>query len=151
MLKIRMQRIGRINMPAYRIIVAEHTRSPKTGNIVAKVGTYNPKSKERKLDAERIKYWISVGAQPSPTVHNMLITEKIISGKKINVLPKKSPPRVEEQARVEAGPPAKPADAKTEKPAESPAEAVKEEAVTAEEPAAGAPSEEAKEHVKASP
>jgi len=43
-----MQRIGRKNMPAFRIIVAEHTRGPKTGNIVEKVGTYNPKTKERK-------------------------------------------------------------------------------------------------------
>ena len=92
-------------MPSFRIIVVEHTEGPKTGSIVEKVGTYNPKSKEKKLETERIKYWISVGARPSPTVHNMLVSEKIISGKKINVLPKKSPPRVEEQTRVEAGPP----------------------------------------------
>ncbi len=98
MLKIRMQRIGRKNMPAFRIIVAEHTRGPKTGNIVEKVGTYNPKTKERALNAERIKYWLSVGAQASGTVHNMLITEGIISGTKVNVLPKKTVPKKEEAA-----------------------------------------------------
>src|ERR1700685_1316723 len=87
MLKIRLQRTGRINSPSYRVIVAEHTRSPKTGNFVEVVGTYDPKTKARVLDAERIKYWISVGAQPSDTMHNMLVTAGITSGKKINVLP----------------------------------------------------------------
>jgi small subunit ribosomal protein S16 len=88
MLKIRMQRVGRINQPAFRIVVVEHTASPKAGKFVDKVGTYNPKSKERTLDEAKIKHWISVGAQPSATVHNMLISVGIIQGKKINVLPK---------------------------------------------------------------
>ena len=83
MLKIRMQRIGRKNMPAFRIIVTEHTRGPKTGNIVEKVGTYNPKTKEKQFNADRIKYWLSVGAKASATVHNMLVSEKIITGSKI--------------------------------------------------------------------
>lgn len=74
-------------MPSFRIVVVEHTESPKSGSIVEKVGVYNPKSKERVLDAERIKYWMSVGAKPSATVHNMLISLGIIKGKKINVLP----------------------------------------------------------------
>ena len=87
MLKIRLQRVGRINSPSYRVIVAEHARGPKTGNFVEVVGTYDPKTKVRSLNTDRIKYWISVGAQPSDTMHNMLISEKIITGKKINVLP----------------------------------------------------------------
>ncbi len=70
-------------MPAFRIIVAEHTRGPKTGNIVEKVGTYNPKTKERQFNADRIKYWLSVGAKASATVHNMLVSAKIITGAKI--------------------------------------------------------------------
>jgi small subunit ribosomal protein S16 len=87
MLKIRLQRVGRINSPSYRVIVTEHARGPKTGNFVEVVGTYDPRTKARVLDAERIKYWISVGAQPSDTMHNMLISEGITAGKKINVLP----------------------------------------------------------------
>ena len=83
MLMIRMQRIGRKNMPAFRIIVAEHTRGPKTGNIVEKVGTYNPKTKEKQFNADRIKYWLSVGAKASATVHNMLVSAKIVTGAKI--------------------------------------------------------------------
>ena len=85
-------------MPTFRIIVAEHTESPKTGNVVERLGTYNPKTKERNLNADRIKYWLSVGAKASGTMHNMLITAGIIEGKKVNVLPRKSPPKKEEAA-----------------------------------------------------
>ncbi len=92
MLKIRMQRTGRINSPSYRVVVVEHTESPKTGNIVEKVGTYDPKTKERVLNAERIKYWMSVGAEPSATMHNMLVSLGILNAKKINVLPKYKEP-----------------------------------------------------------
>ena len=103
MWKIRMQRIGKINQPSFRIVVTEHTASPKAGKFVEKVGTYNPKTKERNLNADRIKYWLSVGAKASGTMHNMLISMGIIEGKKVNVLPKKSPPKKEEPA-VEAAP-----------------------------------------------
>src|SRR3989338_1196508 len=103
MLKIRLQRTGRANAPSFRIVVVEHTEGPKTGNIVEKVGTYNPKTKQRNLNADRIKYWLSVGAKASGTMHNMLISMGIIEGKKVNVLPKKSPPKKEEPA-VEAAP-----------------------------------------------
>jgi len=103
MLKIRMQRIGRKNMPAFRIIVAEHTRGPKTGNIVEKVGTYNPKTKEKQFNADRIKYWLSVGAEASATVHNMLVSAKIITGAKI-VKHQEKPiePVAEEKAEAKA-------------------------------------------------
>ncbi len=87
MLKIRMQRTGRINMPSYRIVVIEHTRSPQAGKYLERLGSYDPKSKQRTLSEERIKYWMSVGAKPSSTVHNMLVSAGILHAKKINVLP----------------------------------------------------------------
>jgi small subunit ribosomal protein S16 len=90
MLKIRLQRTGKRRDPSYRLVVAEHARAAGAGKFVERVGTYNPKTKERALNADRIKYWISVGAQTSATVHNMLISAGITSGKKINVLPKKT-------------------------------------------------------------
>lgn len=93
MLKIRLQRTGRINQPSYRIIVTEHTRPAKTGDFVEQLGTYNPRTKERTIDEARVKYWISVGAQPSGTMHNQLVSLGIIKGKKINVLPKKTVPK----------------------------------------------------------
>ncbi len=102
MLKIRMQRIGRINSPSFRIVVVEHTASPKAGKFVEKVGTYNPKSKERNLNAERIKYWMSVGAKPSDTVHNMLVSLGILNAKKINILPKYVAPKADEAAPADA-------------------------------------------------
>lgn len=109
-------------MPSYRIVVLEHTRSPKAGNFLEKLGSYNPKSKERILNADRIKYWISKGAQPSPTMHNMLVSAGIISGKKMNVLPRKNPPKVE-TPEAEAAPAAAPvkAPAAEAAPAEAPA------------------------------
>ena len=129
-----MQRVGRINMPSYRIIVVEHTEGPKTGNIVEKVGTYNPRSKERVIDADRVKYWMSVGAQPSDTVHNMLISLGIMTGKKINVLPK----FVEPEKPVEEAAPEAP-KAEEAAPAE---EVAAEEAPAAEEVAAEEPKAE---------
>ena len=134
MLKIRMQRTGRTNAPSFRIVVIEHTESTKSGHIVEKLGTYNPKTKERNLDGERVKYWLSVGAKASGTMHNMLISTGIIEGKKVNVLPRKSPPKKEEEAAKEAPAAEAPAEAAPEAKAEEPAkegaapEAQKEEA-----------------------
>lgn len=147
-----MQRTGRINMPSFRIVVTEHTASPKAGKYVEKVGTYNPKSKERVLDADRIKYWMSVGAKPSATVHNMLVSLGIINAKKVNILPayKEPAPAVaegsgetkKEEAPVEAAPAAAPAEA----PAEAVPEAARKEEVPAptEAPVAESTDETAK-------
>ncbi len=128
MLKIRLQRIGRINMPSYRLIVVEHTEGPKTGKFTDIVGTYNPRAKERKLDEAKIKHWLSVGAKPSDTVHNMFVSAGIIKGKKINVLPKFVEPEkpAEEAAPAEAAP-AVEAPAAEESAAEAPAEEPKAE------------------------
>jgi small subunit ribosomal protein S16 len=121
MLKIRMQRTGRINQPSYRLVVVEHTASPTAGTYVEKVGTYDPHSKERTLNEERIKYWMSVGAKPSDTVHNMLVSLGIVKGKKINVLPKfVEPAKAEEPVEAEA--PAEVAPAEETPKEEAPAE-----------------------------
>ena len=108
-----MQRTGRINQPSYRIIVTEHARSPKTGNFVEQVGTYNPESKQRNLKEDRIQYWMSVGAQPSITVHNMLVSLNLLKAKKKNALPKKT---VAKPAPTEASGKEVPAEAKEEAP-----------------------------------
>ena len=90
MLMIRFQRIGRTNDPAFRIVVLEKERAAKAGNIVELLGTYNPRSKALTLNEERVKHWIKMGAQPTGSIHNLLINKKVIDGKKINVLPKKT-------------------------------------------------------------
>ena len=91
MLKIRLQRIGRKNDPAFRAVLTDSKNSTKSGRFLEILGTYNPKIGEKKLDGEKIKYWMSKGAKCSDTMHNFLVHEKIIDAKKINVLPKKKP------------------------------------------------------------
>jgi len=85
MLKIKLQRIGRKNDPHFRIVVIDNKKGPKSGSFIERLGFYNPKSGEKKFEKERIKYWLSVGAKPSETIHNMLIDEKLIAGNKIHV------------------------------------------------------------------
>lgn len=91
MLKLRLQRIGRRNDPSYRVIVCDSRQGPKSGKFIDLLGSYNPKMDTVKIDGEKVRDWIAKGVQVSPTVHNLLIGQKIIEGKKINVLPKKSP------------------------------------------------------------
>ena len=95
MLKIRLQRIGRKNDPSFRVVLTDSKNSTKSGKFLEILGTYNPKVKEdnlkRNLNAERVKYWLGEGAKCSDTMHNFLVHDKVITGKKINVLPKKKP------------------------------------------------------------
>ena len=91
MLKVRLQRVGKKHEPVFRVVVTESQAGPKAGKAVEVVGSYDPRFNKIELKKERISYWMGVGAQVSPTVHNMLVKENVVSGKKINVLPKKSP------------------------------------------------------------
>ena len=91
MLKIRLQRIGRKNDPAFRGVLTDSKNSTKSGKFLQILGTYNPKAGETKFESEKIKYWISKGAKLSGTMHNFMVHEKIVVAKKINVLPKKKP------------------------------------------------------------
>ena len=71
--KIRMKRIGTKNAPVFRIVVADG-RSPRDGKFIEEIGTYHPRQKgdNVKVDLERVKYWISQGAQPSDTVASFI-------------------------------------------------------------------------------
>lgn len=122
---IRYQRIGRTNDPAFRIVLVEKERAAKTGGITELLGTYNPRSKALTLEEERVKYWISKGAQPTDSIHNLLITKGVIEGKKRNVLPKKTVAKVEEApaaATPEATP--EPEAVPVDVPAEAPTEEI---------------------------
>lgn len=72
-------------------------KESQSGKFVEILGSYNARHGKPQFKAERVKHWISVGAQVSGTVHNLLINQKIIEGKKINVLPKRKP-KAEEPA-----------------------------------------------------
>ncbi len=139
---IRFQRIGRTNDPAFRIVCLEKERAAKAGNVVELLGTYNPKSKALTLNEEAVKGWIAKGAQPTDSIHNLLVAKGVITGKKVNVLPRKSPQKSEEAIAAEAAA-AEAAKAAAAAPAveETPAEAPTEAEVAAE--AEPAPAEEA--------
>jgi small subunit ribosomal protein S16 len=73
MVKIRLKRIGAKKKPFYRIIVADG-RSPRDGKFIEQVGTYDPKTEPSAInvDAEKVKKWLSNGAQPTDTVKKLL-------------------------------------------------------------------------------
>lgn len=142
MLVIRLLRVGKKNQPAFKIVVTEKQNPPKGGRFVEEVGFYNPITKQLVLKKERAQYWLSKGAQPSATIHNLLVKEGVLQDKKIPVhkKPKKKEGKPEETAAKPAAEPAAekkeetpPAaqDKPEEKPAEKPAEP-KEEAKPAE-------------------
>jgi small subunit ribosomal protein S16 len=89
MLVIRFLRIGRRNQPSFKIVVTDKINPPRGGRFVEEVGFWNPLTKEKVLKPERIKYWLSVGAQPSESVYNLLVEEKIVEGEKIKKHKKK--------------------------------------------------------------
>lgn len=82
MLTIRLSRIGKKNMPMFRLIVSEKSKDP-FGKSLEILGSYNPYSKELNVKKERIEYWLSHGASMSETVNNLLITKSIIKGNKV--------------------------------------------------------------------
>jgi len=84
MLKIKLARVGKKNQPAYRLVVLEHKKDPH-GDCLEILGHYNPKANPKiiELKTDRIKHWLSVGAQASPTVHNLLVDQKILEGDKV--------------------------------------------------------------------
>lgn len=144
MLKIRLQRIGKKNDPTFRVVVTDSQKGPKSANYVENLGSYNPHVNNVVLKADRIKHWISVGAQVSDTVHNILVKEKVIEGKTRNVLPKKSPiVKEEEEEKTEETAPEGEAPAE-EAAEETPAEEAAPEAEAKEEAPAEEPQEEDK-------
>ena len=78
MLTIRLSRFGKKKKPFYRVVVIESSKA-RNGRVVESVGTYDPLKKpaEIKLDADRVKYWLGTGAQPSETVRSFLKLQKI--------------------------------------------------------------------------
>jgi small subunit ribosomal protein S16 len=91
MLKIRLQRIGRKNEAAFRLVVTESKNGPQSGKFLEILGSYTLKNDVVQLKKDRILHWIKNGVQVSDTAHNMLVKQGIVEGKKKNVLAKKSP------------------------------------------------------------
>lgn len=92
-LSIRLTRGGRKNRPYYRIVVADK-RAPRDGRFIEKIGSYDPllqdDSKRVVLNAERVTYWLSQGAQPSDRVARFFGKAGLTDMPKWNESPKKS-------------------------------------------------------------
>lgn len=74
MVKIRLKRFGAAKRPCYRVVVMD-SRSPRDGRCIEEIGTYQPIEKEDNqvtLKEDRVKYWISVGAQPTEIVAKLM-------------------------------------------------------------------------------
>ena len=156
MLKIRLSRGGTKKRPVYKVVVADSRRA-RDGRFIEKVGFFNPllpKDKKERvgLEAERIKYWLSEGAQPTTRVARILGENNIIpmpvNGNNPNkAIPKKERKKEGDEAAAPVAAPVAAAPAVEATPAveAAPAEAPKEEAAPAVEAApAEAPKEEAK-------
>ena len=137
-LKLRLSRGGAKKRPYYRIVVAD-SRMPRDGRYIERVGTYNPMLPQEhpdriKLDGDRIKHWLGVGAQPSDRVARFLGQADIIPMPAISETPKKSAPRAKTLERMRE------AEAAAAAKAESDAAAAEQAAAEAAE-AAAAPAE----------
>ena len=156
-LKIRLSRGGSKKRPFYRIVVAE-AAAPRDGRYVERVGHYNPmvpKEHENRLsvNSDRVKFWMSKGAQPTDRVHKLLALADILKAPEIRKQPKKSAVGRKRAEREAEEAEAKAADAAAVAETEAAAEdaqaeaALLEEAPTEDTPAEDAPAEaaEAKE------
>lgn len=90
MLKIRLQRFGRKNNPAFRVVLTDSKNAAKSGRFIEVLGNYDLKANSFVVNKESVLKRIKEGAQASDTVHNFLVSQGIIEGQKKNVLPKKS-------------------------------------------------------------
>ena len=138
MLKIRMSRGGAKKRPFYKIVVAD-SRRPRDGKFIEKVGFFNPllpkdKTERLSLDLERIKYWLSQGAQPSERIARFLGEANVIPMPKQRNNPIKALPKKKAQEKLK-----KVEEAKKAAAAAAPAP----EAPVAEAPVAEAPVAEA--------
>ena len=82
MLCIRLSRVGRANDPSYRLVVTDSKNAAKSGKFLEVVGSYNARAGKAQLDKSRIAHWLAEGVQPTETVRNLLISHKLVEGKK---------------------------------------------------------------------
>ena len=148
MLRIRLSMGGVRKRPIYKIVIADG-RYPRDGKFIEKIGSYNPllpkDKKERiKIEAERVKYWMSKGAQPTLRVSRLLGELQIMPMPKPGNNPQKAIPKKDRKKSAEETKEAPKTEGKKEEPK---AEAKKEEPKK-EEPKAEAKKEEPKAEAK---
>ena len=92
MLVIRLQKVGKKHTATFRIVATQKTAGPRR-KYLELLGNVNRKTKAISLNKDRILYWISKGARPSDTLHNLLVSQGVISGvkKPVHKASKKAP------------------------------------------------------------
>lgn len=90
MITLRLQRTGRKNDAHFRLVATDSKNAAKSGKFLEVLGSFNVKLGTFEAKADRVKHWLSVGAQPSVTAYNLLIDKKFVEGKKKSALPKKT-------------------------------------------------------------
>ncbi|HEV8677300.1 MAG TPA: 30S ribosomal protein S16 [Candidatus Paceibacterota bacterium] len=142
MLTIRLQRRGRKNDPSFRVILVEKKRAAKTGNVSEILGNYNARTGAVSLEGDRIKELLKNGVTVSDNIHNLLVNNKVIDGKKKNVNPKKT---VEKAEAAEAPTAAEVSEAVTpQAPTSEPQAAAPEEVAAPAEGSDASPAAETK-------
>lgn len=124
MISMRLARHGAKKRPYYHIVVADK-RAPRDGRFIERIGSYNPMLKSEhedrvKLNEERVKHWLSLGAQPTDRVALFLEKAGIIAKKVRPETPKQSAPKAKAQERIRL-------DAEAKEAAAAEAKAAKEE------------------------
>ena len=148
MLKLRLSRGGTKKRPVYKVVVAD-SRFARDGRFIEKVGFFNPllpKDKKERvgLEAERIKYWLGQGAQPTTRVARILGENELMPMPVNGNNPQKAVPKKERKKEGDEAPAAAPKAAAEAPAAEAPKEAAPAEAPKEAAPAAEAPKEEQK-------
>lgn len=100
MLTIRFNRVGKKNRVAFRIALQEKTKAPNRKHVEM-LGSYDPHSKVAVIKKDRVLHWIKMGAEVSESVHNLLVKEGVIEGKK-RAIKMEKPKTKEEPAPAEA-------------------------------------------------
>ncbi len=134
MLVIRFFRVGKKKRPSFKIVVTDKKNPPQGGRFVDEIGSWNPITKDKSLDKEKIQKWLSQGAKPSPAVYNLFVDEGILTGAKLPVhKTKKKKEEAEEKPAEEVKKEEAPKEEKAEEK-EAPKEEKKEEPKTEEKP-----------------
>lgn len=107
MLKIILSRTGKKKQAFFRILVTQKEKDP-WGTYLENLGNYNPRSKQLEIKADRVKHWLSEGAEPSATVWNMLVTKGLVEGKKVKItrISKKRASKIAEKKKASEPAPA---------------------------------------------
>lgn len=132
---IKMAKVGKKNKKVFKIVITEKTKDPY-GRALEILGSYDPYTKKLEVKADRVKHWISQGAQMTASINNLFVDNKIVDGKKVvNSKPgtpnKRKTEKVEKDSRKSLDSEAvsserdekakEPAEAQTEAKAETPA------------------------------